>query len=150
MSTCFVILVDNTFFALKSVGQIRKGENHQSCASPGFPPCNPLSRARRKQEAYVKSELCGRAVDLYKITSKTNRIYIRKYKTLLTVQHLHCYEQKSPSAMDLGHIHDKTPRRTMAPKQLQNLHHSPTTRNNISFFTMMHKPPVISRSPCMT
>ena len=32
--------------------------------------------------------------------------------------------------MDLGHIHDNTPRRTMAPEQLQNLHHSPTTRNN--------------------
>ena len=84
------------------------------------------------------------------ITSKTNRIYIRKYKTSVTVQYLHSYEQKSPSAMDLGHIHDKTPRRTMAPEQLQNLHHSPTTQNNTSFFTMMHKPPVISRSPCMT
>ena len=49
-----MILVDNTIFALESVGKIRKWENHQSCASPGFPPCNPLSRARRKWGAYVK------------------------------------------------------------------------------------------------
>ena len=53
MSTCFVILVDNTIFALESVGKIRKGKPSELRQS-WFSPCNPLSRARRKWGAYVK------------------------------------------------------------------------------------------------
>ncbi len=63
MSTYFVILVDNTIFALESVGKIRKGGKPSELRQSWFSPLQPPFQGTQKIGAYVKlvvSEMTAR------------------------------------------------------------------------------------------